>query len=149
MKNNIEFFNFYDSRYEIVKSIRTTVFTNEQGAQAENEFDEYDKFSLFALLYQDETPVATARLAETEKGFKIGRIAVLKTSRGRGYGATIVNFVTEKAFNVGADVVYVDAQNHAVPFYQKLGFNIIGQELVDRGLPHIPMSISRGEFYGE
>lgn len=149
--NNIKFFNSDSAEFEIVKSIRTAVFTNEQGANAEEEFDKYDSSpnSVFALLYDDGNAVATARIANTERGIKIGRIAVLKSCRGKGYGAVIVNAVTNKAFDRGADIVYVDAQNYAVPFYEKLGFEIIGSEIIDRGLPHIPMCIKKGEAYGK
>lgn len=126
--------------FEIVKAIRTCVFTNEQGADADSEFDSYDSTSLFALLYDDKNePVGTARIAKTDAGFKIGRIAILKEYRGKGFGADIVRAVTEKAFEMGADKVLVDAQNYAVPFYEKLGFKIKGSEITDRGLPHIPM----------
>ena len=135
----IDFFDSSAAEFEIVKAIRTCVFTNEQGADADNEFDEYDKTSLFAVLYEGDKPVGTARIAETAAGIKIGRIAILKECRGKGYGADIVKAVTDRAFDMGADKVLVDAQNYAVPFYEKLGFKVIGAEITDRGLPHIPM----------
>ncbi len=145
----IEFFDSHAAEFEIVKTIRTCVFTNEQGADANGEFDAYDKTSLFALLYADDAPVGTARIAKTAAGIKIGRIAILKKCRGKGYGADIVKAVTQRAFDMGADKVLVDAQNYAVPFYEKLGFKAIGEEILDRGLPHIPMCIYKGESYGE
>ncbi|MCM1115534.1 MAG: GNAT family N-acetyltransferase [Clostridium sp.] len=149
MMNNIYFFNYTDPEFEIVKAIRTAVFTKEQGAKADEEFDLYDACSVFALLYENEKAVATARIAQTDKGCKIGRIAVLRECRGKGYGAGIVRAVTEKAFGMGFDTVYVDAQNYAVPFYEKLGFKVIGSEITDRGLAHIPMCTDKGEFYGK
>lgn len=147
---SIDFFDSSAAEFEIVKAIRTCVFTNEQGADADDEFDSYDSTSLFALLYDDKNePVGTARIAQTSSGIKIGRIAILKECRGKGYGADIVKAVTQKAFDMGADKVLVDAQNYAVPFYEKLGFTVIGTEIMDRGLPHIPMCIDKGESYGE
>lgn len=143
----IKFITCNDSEYETVKSIRTCVFTVEQGADGESEFDRYDNSSLFALLYRDKKAVGTARVVLTEKGYKIGRIAILKEYRGQGLGADIVKAVCEKAFEKGAETVYVDAQNYAVPFYQKLGFKVIGAEITDRGLPHIPMML-KGENNG-
>lgn len=144
----IDFLNCGDERYDIVKQIRTSVFTKEQKADASEEFDCYDSTSLFALLYEGDKAVATARIAKTPIGVKIGRIAVGKVYRGNGYGAMIVDAVVEKALEAGASDVYVDAQNYAVPFYEKLGFYVIGDEITDRGLPHIPMKISKGDFYG-
>ena len=90
--------------------------------------------------------VATARISEIPKGLKIGRIAVLKDYRGKRYGAQIVNAVVAKSIEAGADRVYVDAQNHAVNFYEKLGFRICGTELIDRGIAHTPMCIDKGDF---
>ena len=74
------------------------------------------------------------------------KIAVLKDYRGRRYGAQIVNAVVAKSIEAGADRVYVDAQNHAVNFYEKLGFRICGTELIDRGIAHTPMCIDKGDF---
>lgn len=143
----IKFITCNDREYEKVREIRTCVFTLEQGADGDSEFDSYDRSSLFALLYCENKAVGTARVVLTEKGYKIGRIAILKEYRGRGFGADIVKAVCEKAFDKGAEAVYVDAQNYAVPFYEKLGFKIIGDEITDRGLPHIPMML-KGENNG-
>lgn len=146
---NIKFIKSNDCEFELVKRIRTTVFTNEQGADAVTEFDDYDSQSDFALLFESDKPIGTARVVRLDKGFKIGRIAILKEYRGRGYGDLIVRVVLRRAFEKGADTVYVDAQNYAVPFYEKIGFKVIGNEITDRGLPHIPMSIEEEDYYGE
>lgn len=146
---NIKFIKSSDTEFEYVKCIRTAVFTNEQGADAQTEFDEYDSLADFALLFDSDRPVGTARVVRLDKDFKIGRIAILKEYRGKGYGAVIVRAVLEKAFQKGADKVYVDAQNYAVPFYEKIGFKVIGDEIKDRGLPHIPMMIEKENDYGE
>lgn len=141
----VKFITADSSDFDIVKSIRTTVFTNEQGADAKTEFDRFDEIgtpSVFAVLYEDETPAATARLVLNDKGYKIGRIAVLKEFRGKGYGDVIVRTMLLKAFDSGAKEVFVDAQNYAVPFYEKIGFCVIGEEITDRGLPHMPMMVT-------
>lgn len=141
MKNNltIKYLRYDDEAFADVRALREAVFINEQGAVAEEEFDAYDKSALFILLLRDSCPVATARIAKTPAGFKIGRIVVDKSERGSGYGALVVNTAVEKAVALGAEEVLVDAQTHAVSFYEKLGFRIIGSELMDRGLVHIPM----------
>lgn len=144
---NIKFIKLSDFDFEFVKRIRTAVFTNEQGADALSEFDSFDSEADFALLFDSDRPVGTARAVRLNKGFKIGRIAILKEYRGRGYGTVIVRAVLERTFEKGADTVYVDAQNYAVPFYEKIGFKVIGDEITDRGLPHIPMIIEKEKYY--
>lgn len=142
----IIFLNSQCAEYDLVKKIRTEVFTNEQGADAQGEFDCYDNSAEYALLFDDNTAIATARLVKAESGCKIGRIAVLKQYRGQGLGDEIVRAVVQRAFNSGTQRVFVDAQNYAVGFYEKIGFKIIGDEITDRGLPHIPMCLERSEY---
>lgn len=146
---NIKFINHNDSDFSKVKMIRTAVFTREQGADADGEFDGYDDGAVFALLYVGNEAVATARVAVTDKGYKIGRIAVLKQYRGKGLGSAVVRAVTQSAFDKGAQRVFVDAQNYAVPFYEKMGFKVSGSEITDRGLPHIPMTLEKGDYHGK
>lgn len=146
MKNNsIKYLRYDDADFAFVRALREAVFIKEQGAISEEEFDEYDKISLFILIFSGDNPVATARIAETPSGFKIGRIVVDKKERGNGYGAMVVNTAVAKARELGAEEVFVDAQNYAVPFYEKLGFRVIGSEIIDRGLAHIPMKIFKGD----
>lgn len=136
--------------FELVKEIRKNVFVKEQGALFDEEFDRYDgedSDTDFLLLYDEGKAVGTARLVH-DNYFKIGRIALMKSCRGKGYGALIVSEITALAFKNGAEKVFVDAQNYAVPFYEKIGFKVIGDEITDRGLPHIPMSINKGDFNG-
>ena len=101
----VKFVLYSDPDFMLVKSIRMQVFMNEQNIKGEEEFDELDKRSLFALLFDGNSAVATARISEIPKGLKIGRIAVLKDYRGRRYGAQIVNAVVAKSIEAGADRV--------------------------------------------
>lgn len=139
---NIKFIKASDPEFESVMLIRNTVFEQEQGAVLEQEIDEYDKSdkTIYALLYDVNEPAATGRIAQTPTGFKIGRIAVMKSYRGRGLGAVLVDTLCDKARDMGASDIYVDAQLHAVEFYKKLGFSVISDtEITDRGLRHLPM----------
>lgn len=140
----IEFITSLDSRFCDVKRIRTTVFTNEQGAKADEEFDKYDNTADFALVVDEKGNIAgTGRVALTDKGYKIGRIAILKEYRGQHLGDMLVKALIQKAQQKGAKAVFVDSQLHAVAFYEKIGFAPCGQQIIDRGLEHIPMK------YGE
>ena len=81
---DVKFVLYSDPDFMLVKSIRMQVFMNEQNIKGEEEFDELDKRSLFALLFDGNSAVATARISEIPKGLKIGRIAVLKDYREIG-----------------------------------------------------------------
>lgn len=137
------------SMFNAVKNIRISVFVEEQGINALDEFDEFDQAdsnSDYVLLIDNNEPVATSRICRYDNEFKIGRIAVIKSYRGNHYGAIVVKKAIESAIENGAESVLVDAQNYAVPFYEKIGFNVCGEQIYDRGLPHIPMVITKGEY---
>lgn len=138
----IEYLDFNDKKFDIVKKIRYDVFEAEQGAILTEELDEYDHSSdtVYLLLLDGDKALATGRIAKAQNGFKIGRIAVVKSERGKGLGAVLVNALCDKAYEMGAEKILVDAQLHAIPFYEKLGFSIIDNKtIIDRGIEHMPM----------
>ena len=57
----VKFVLYNEPDFMLVKSIRMQVFMNEQNIKGEEEFDELDKRSLFALLFDGDSAVATAR----------------------------------------------------------------------------------------
>ncbi len=145
---NIKHITYNEPEFSLVKAIRKSVFVNEQGIDEKEEFDALDEKSTFALLFDDGKAVATSRVCKANGKVKIGRIAVLKECRGKHFGDKIVTAILKKAFEYDTSKVYVDAQNHAVPFYQKLGFAVCGDEILDRGIVHTPMCIDKGDFNG-
>lgn len=135
-------FDKNDDKFNIAMNIRNTVFELEQGAIAEEEIDKYDLSdkTVYLLIYDDNEPCATGRIAFTDKGVKIGRIAVLKSQRGKGTGKYLVEQLCDKAVELGAKEIFVDSQLHAVGFYEHLGFEKTGEsEITDRGIRHLPM----------
>ena len=142
----ISFFNKNDEKLKEVMEIRRRVFTLEQGIPENEDVDSFDgdENTIFCLVCDGE-PAATGRITKTENGFKIGRIATLKEFRGRGLGAVLVNALCDKVFETGADCVYVDSQLHAIPFYEKQGFELISNEvIIDRNKEHKAMR----KYYG-
>lgn len=137
------FKDYKTDMFEAVKEIRRGVFLDEQGAQSEAVLDRLDALDTtrFALcIDSDNNAVATGRIVKYKDGVKIGRIAVLKTERGKGTGKKLVEFLCSGAEDLGAKKVYVDSQLHAVEFYKKLGFEPTGEdEIYDIGKAHLPM----------
>ena len=93
----IEFITYTDSRFDTVRAIRTTVFTNEQGAVANEEFDKYDNDADFALVVDDSGKIAgTGRVALTDREievlnsdgrtsvFNLLQVGILLTQEGAG-----------------------------------------------------------------
>ena len=123
-------------------SVRREVFCDEQGISPDAEFDSMDKYAVHAIVYGEAgTPVATGRITFDGKTYMLGHIAVIKSARKSGYGDFTVRMLLDRAFMNGAHTVHVHAQLHAVPFYEKLGFTVCGDEMSEKGLPHLPMCL--------
>jgi predicted GNAT family N-acyltransferase len=116
--------------------IRFAVFVEEQGVPREIELDEMDEHSLHAVAFMDEKAVATGRLLPDGH---IGRMAVLKSWRGRGIGGAILARLVERARQRGDQEVLLSAQVHASAFYRAHGFVEEGAEYLEAGIPHRDM----------
>lgn len=140
-----------EKEFSLVRRVRDSVFVEEQHISPLEEADEYDskEDTDFLVLLDNDEPVATMRIAYMPKYIKIGRIAVMKKYRGRHYGAIIVSTAVKKLFDKGVQSVYLESQKHAVGFYETLGFTVCGEELVDRGILHLPMIITPETFKGD
>lgn len=127
-----------------VRDIRTRVFVQEQGYALENEFDRYDDMAIYALTFDDQgAPAGTARLIMDEDNHAvIGRVCVLPECRGQGMGDLMMRMLLYRVTEMELSEVYLGAQLHAVPFYQRYGFQPFGEIYLDEGQPHRRMRVA-------
>ena len=127
-------------------AIRSQVFIVEQQVPSELELDELDASAKHFLAYTPSNQaVGTARFLISNNSSKqnstaqIGRMAVLKEYRHQGCGMALLQACLQWARQQQLREVILHAQNHAIPFYQKSGFNIRGSEFMDAGIAHHEM----------
>jgi predicted GNAT family N-acyltransferase len=117
--------------------IREAVFVAEQGVPPEIELDDWDERCEHAIAYDAAgAPVGTGRLLPDGH---IGRMAVLRESRGKGVGARLLDALIERARARGISRVALNAQAHAAPFYARFGFVVAGEAFMEAGIPHLAM----------
>ena len=116
--------------------IRFAVFVEEQLVPAELEMDEMDAKCLHALAFDGESAVGTGRLLPDGH---IGRMAVLKGSRGKNVGSALLNALMDAARRRGDREIVLAAQVRAVPFYLRHGFAAEGPVYDEAGIPHQDM----------
>lgn len=121
-------------------ALRRTVFMEEQGVSAADEFDDLDACAIHLLAVVDGTPMGTARIVMLGDTGKIGRVCVLKPARGTGLGADLIRAALEHLRQGGqARLALLEAQVSAIGFYEKLGFTAFGPVFDDAGIPHRKM----------
>lgn len=121
--------------------IRKEVFCKEQNITEKTEFDLLDCESLHLLMYENKDAVGTGRITETDKDtVHFGHIAILKSSRKSGLGKALVEEMVKKAKELKKEKITINAQTHAVPFYEKLGFSVNGIEKSNGEFTFVPMT---------
>lgn len=126
--------------------IRREVFIDEQGVAEELEYDGSDSTAMHLIVFDGEKTVATGRISLIDGIYKISRVAVRKEERGKYYGDFTVRMLCDRAFQNGAEVVYINSQTHAVGFYESIGFECVGDEFMEAEIPHIEMQLKRCKF---
>ncbi len=118
----------------VILSIRRTVFIREQRVPEELEWDGLDPACLHLVAWNCRgEPIGTARM---QPDGRIGRMAVLKAWRGHGVGRALLSRLLDEASAKGLSRVCLAAQTYALGFYQKQGFQVVGESFLDAGIPH-------------
>lgn len=124
-------------------SIRDKVFIQEQSVPVDREIDEHDTLedpsTKHYLLIADGHPIGAARTLAKETGsIKVQRFAILGTERGKGYGKIFLEAI-EKDTDYSVRTFILDAQEHAIPFYERSGYTVCSESFMDAGIVHKTM----------
>ncbi|WP_010290765.1 GNAT family N-acetyltransferase [Kurthia massiliensis] len=124
-------------------SIRKTVFVAEQNVPLDEEIDEFDvldgRCTHLLMSNEDDEAVGTGRVRLVGEYGKLQRVAVLKPYRSFGIGRMIITALERIAAERGATKTKLDAQVHAIGFYEKLGYVVSSDVFLDAGIEHVLM----------
>ncbi|MCY4656187.1 MAG: GNAT family N-acetyltransferase [Gammaproteobacteria bacterium] len=124
----------------VLQLLRYVVFVVEQKVPLELELDGMDDTSAhFLASHLDDLPIGTGRLLPSGQ---IGRMAVLQGYRNKGVGSLILSHILEFARQNDYSQIFLHAQTHAMPFYERHGFTARGEEFMDAGIVHREMVIA-------
>ena len=129
----------YKVDFDDLRGIREEVFVIEQQIPRDLEFDSIDP-TCHHVIARDNLhhAVGTARLSND---FKIGRMAVLADWRGKGVGTALLLALLEKARKLGGTEISLNAQTSVLGFYEKFGFNTVGDVFMEANIPHQQMRL--------
>jgi predicted GNAT family N-acyltransferase len=124
---------------QVIAAIREQVFIEEQGVPASLEWDGLDEAATHFLARDaNGNPVGTARLLNSGQ---IGRMAVLPAWRFRGAGKALLAASVAAARQAGCERVFLNAQTRVAKLYEQAGFQAVGDEFSEAGIPHQRMEM--------
>jgi ElaA protein len=126
--------------YEILR-LRVDVFVVEQDCPYP-ELDGRDLEPTARLLWStddDGRVTATLRVLHDGDDRRIGRVATAASARGQGLAALLMRAAVAEC---GGRLIRLDAQAHLAGWYARFGFEVDGDEFVEDGIPHLPMTLA-------
>ena len=90
--------------------------------------DEWENISIHVLMTDEKNEaiaVGRLQLNEGSEG-QIRSMAVRTDMQGKGLGSSIIKFIEQKAAEKKLNHIILDSREHAVAFYEKHGYRIIG-----------------------
>lgn len=132
-----------DELYKIMVT-RVAVFVVEQECPYP-EIDGMDDKAIHVFTKNEDEITSYLRiLVKDEETAHIGR--VLTVDRGTGLGRKILRAGIETAWSViNSKKIYLEAQVYAKGFYEREGFTVCGEEFLEDGIPHVPMTLERSK----
>lgn len=132
-------------------AVRRAVFVDEQGVPPDLEADDFDELggATHFVAYDGDRAVGAARLrpsdgrtaadAGDDERAKVERVAVRSAERGEGWGARLMDAVEADARDRGFDHLVLHAQTAVEGFYAVRGYERVGEEFEEAGIPHVEM----------
>ena len=133
-------FGYQTEEYNRAVELRTWILREPLGlkfTEAELKKDEED---IHFGLFEDRKILACLTLTKADNGkIKMRQVAVDADWQGKGLGSQLSIAAEKFAKEKGFIVMFCHARKTAVPFYQKLGYKIIGDEFTEVNIPHYAM----------
>ncbi|HSV41437.1 MAG TPA: GNAT family N-acetyltransferase [Nocardioidaceae bacterium] len=119
-------------------ALRSAVFVVEQDC-AYQDLDGRDREpgTRHVWVSDDGRPVAYLRILDDSDHARIGRVVVAATHRGRGFADDLM---VAALAAIGERPSSLEAQSHLEKWYERFGYARSGDDYVEDGIPHTPMS---------
>ncbi len=127
--------------YEILKA-RAEIFIMEQNINYQD-MDDIDYGSLHCFIKDGDTVIAYLRAfyKDTDQNVvKVGRVLTLEHGNGTGRILMEESLSAIKT-QMPCAKIYIEAQKHAVGFYEKFGFKVTSGEFLEEGIVHVAMEL--------
>lgn len=101
---------------------------------------EQEKDNMFIAAFEDDEMLGCCMLVEeSPETVRLRQMAVLNDLQGKGIGRALMNFAENLARDRGYKVLAMHARKKAAGFYEKMGYNISGDEFTEVTIPHYVM----------
>lgn len=126
--------------YQQMLKLRDSLLRKPLGLSFSPEELEKEKENLLIGAFEDEDMLGCCMLVqETPSIVRLRQMAVLNDLQGKGIGKALTIFAENIARDHGYKVMNMHARKNVVGFYEKMGYNVVGDEFIELTIPHFTM----------
>ncbi|MBI1344602.1 MAG: GNAT family N-acetyltransferase [Terrimonas sp.] len=126
--------------YTEMVSLRTEILRKPLGISFTKEQLEKEKDDWLVCAFEQENVIGCCILSPKDKQvLQLRQMAVSGSSQHKGVGRQILAFAELHAKNNNFKVVLMHARDVALGFYEKCGYQVVGEAFTEVGLPHHKM----------
>jgi len=137
----IQKINTDQPEYKEVLDLRNSVLRKPLGMNLFDENLEQEKEEIiFGLFDETQKLLATVQFKIIKNGtVKLRQMAVHPEHQKKGLGKHLIQFAEQQIKSMGYKRIEMHARKYALPFYRKLGYEKLGKEFKEVGIPHYKM----------
>ena len=99
-----------------------------------------EKENMLIGAFEEEDMLGCCMLVEKDRAsVRLRQMAVLNDLQGKGIGRALMNFAENLARDRGYATIFMHARKNVVGFYEKMGYNKVGDEFIEITIPHYVM----------
>ena len=136
----LKIIEFGSPLYQKMVDLRFQILRNPLGLTfSQADLDKEKDDILIGFFEEDNLEGCCILTPDNKTEIRLRQMAVIAGLQHRGIGRVIMNFAENVARDRGYKVLHMHARKTAVGFYQKLGYEIIGEEFEEVTIPHFEM----------
>ena len=126
--------------YHQMVQLRNDILRRPLGLSFLPEELEMEKEDILIAAFEDDKMLGCCMLVQTDpETVRLRQMAVLKNLQGKGIGRALMQFAENIARDRGFGKIMMHARKSATGFYEKLGYEVTGDEFQEVTLPHVVM----------
>ena len=126
--------------YQQMVQLRNEVLRQPLGLSFSQDELAQEKDEILIGAFEDDKMLACCMLSKAEnKCLRLRQMAVQNNLQGKGIGASMLYFAETLSRDKGYKKLIMHARETAVGFYEKLGYNVVGDKFTEVTIPHYVM----------
>ncbi|MBC7848195.1 MAG: GNAT family N-acetyltransferase [Chitinophagaceae bacterium] len=126
--------------YQQMIQLRMDILRQPLGLNFTSEELEQEKEQVLIGAFEEEKMLGCCMLIKLDKQLvRLRQMAVLNNLQGKGIGRALTQFAENIARDIGYRKITMHARKPVRGFYEKLGYQVVGDEFLEITIPHYEM----------